>query len=201
MKRIVQSLSLLALLISNYAYATTYTYTGDNFTQASGAYTQSMRVTGTLVTSSPIPPNYEGDISGILTSWSFYDGVQTIDSSNGELSPGYPPLVSTNEQGVIVESFLAFFLSPIATAVGDTDSYIGVIFGISGGVVGAVCLTVSEGVCDTYQEPTSIGQAGSPGTWEGGVALTPVPTLTQWSLILLALVLGTLGIARIRRKV
>jgi len=201
MKRIVLSLACVALLIGNYAYATTYTYTGDLYTMGGGAYTEGMRVTGTLLTSSPIPSNYSGDISGILSSWSFNDGVQTIDSSNGEFHPGFSPTVLTNEQGVIVDSFLAMFLSPIGTTVGDTDSYIAVVFGQSIGVVDAVCLTVVDEVCETYEEPASFGQASSPGTWVGGVAPTPVPTLTQWSLVLLALGLGMLGIARIRRNV
>lgn len=167
MKRIVLSLAWLALLIGNYAYATTYTYTGDSYTIGGGAYTDLMSVTGTLVTSSPIPPNFGGDISGILTSWSFNDGVQTINSSNGVFHPGYPLQVSTNEEGVIVDTFLAVFLSPMATTVGDTDSYIGLVFGQSIGVVDAVCTTVVEGFCDAYEPPASYGQASSPGTWAG----------------------------------
>ena len=203
MKRIVLSFALLALLISGYANATTYAYTGAYFTDGDGPdYEEGMRVTGTLVTSSPIPPNFSGDISDILTSWSFNDGVQTIDSSNGEFSPEYPPQVVTNEEGLVVDSFLAMFLSPIGTHVGDIDSYIAVGLGTSIGVFGAVCRTVADGVCDSWEEPSSFAVAEDPGVWEGsGVPSTPVPTLSQWSLMLLVLMLGMVGIARFRRQV
>lgn len=202
MKRVMLTFAVLALLISGYANATTYTYTGAYFTDGGGPdYEEGMRVTGTLVTSSPIPPNFSGDISDIMTSWSFSDGVQTIDSSNGEFSPEYPPQVLTNEEGLIVDSFLAFFLSPIATTVGDTDSYIGVVFSQSIGVIGAVCLTVVDGVCTTYEEPTSFAQAEDPGVWVTSATSTAIPTLSQWSLILLALILGMFGIVRFRRQV
>ena len=59
MKRILIGIALLASLISGYAHAVTYTYTGNNFTtvSASSAYTTDMRVTGSFNTSVPIPPN------------------------------------------------------------------------------------------------------------------------------------------------
>lgn len=199
MKRIALIIAVFALLIGNYAYAKTYTYTGDNFTTVSGAYTTSMRVTGTLVTSSPIPPNSVGiDISGILTSWSFSDGVQTITSADGEFSPIYPPLVVTDGQGVITDSFLAVFSSPLATTVGGTDDLIAVYLGLSQGAINLVCDSVTDGFCDSYSEPDSYGLAESYGAWGGA---TSIPTLSQWSLILLALMLGVVGITRARRQV
>jgi len=208
MKRIVLSFAVLALLIGNYAYATTYTYTGGRYNMGGSPYDEGMRVTGTLVTSSPIPPNSGSfdisdmfDISGILTSWSFSDGVQTIDSSSGEFHPSYPPIVMTDGQGLIINSFLVMYVSPIATTVGATDDYIGVGFGQSFGTVGQVCATVVDEVCADHELPASYGQANTAGTWEGGATSTPIPTLSQWSLMLLALVLGMLGIARVRRQV
>lgn len=203
MKRIVLSFAVFALLIVNYAYAATYTYTGDNYTMATGVYTADMRVTGTLVTSSPIPPSSETDISGILTSWSFSDGVQTITSADGELNPNYPPLVATDEHGVITASILVVFSSPLANTIGDTDDYIGVAFGSSIGVVDIVCATVTDGFCETWTEPESnYAQSNSDGVWAvSDLPSTSIPTMTQWSLILMVLLLGLVGIARIRRKV
>lgn len=202
MKRVILIFAVLALLIGNYAYAATYTYTGAYFTDGDGPdYEEGMRVTGTLVTSSPIPPGFEGDISDILTSWSFNDGVQTLDSSNSEFSPEYPPLVGTDEAGLIVGEYLIMFSLPLGTAVGEIDSYIGVGLGTSVGVLGAVCRTVADGFCDSWEQPTSFAVAEAPGTWEGSAISTPIPTLSQWSLILLALILGMVGIARVRRQV
>ena len=161
-----------------------------------------MRVTGTLVTSSPIPPSSETDISGILISWSFSDGVQTITSADGALNPNYPPLVVTDEQGVITDSFLVVFPSPISTTIGATDNYIGVAFGSSVGVIDIVCSSVTDGVCDSWSEPESnYAQSNSDGAWETSVTSSSIPTMTQWSLMLMALLLGLVGITRIRRKV
>ena len=201
MKRIVLTFAVLALLIGNYAYATTYTYTGDNFTEATPPYTTSMKVTGTMVTSSPIPSNSEVDISDILVSWSFNDGVQTISSSNGELNLNFPPLVLTNEQGDIIDSFLVFFSSPIADDAGETDAYIGIVFARSVGTASIVCASVDNGHCDEWVEPeVNYAQSATYGTWESDQS-SAIPTLSQWSLMLLALMLGMVGIARFRRQV
>lgn len=202
MKRILISFALLATLMSSYAYAATYTYTGDAYTEAAGVYTTDMRVTGTLVTSDPIPPDFSGDISGMLTSWSFNDGVQTITSADGEFSPNVLPLVLTDEHGVIINSILVFLSSPIATTIGATDEFIGVFVGASLGSTDIACSSVENGYC--YSWPlldTDYGVAESYGVWETFIPPpTSIPTMSQWSLMLLALLLGMVGIARIRRK-
>lgn len=200
MKRILISLALLASLISGYAHATTYSYTGDNFTSATGVYSTAMRITGTITTSSPIPPDSAGlNISGLLTSWSFSDGVQTINSANGVIYPAILPQVTTDSSGNIVDVVLYVFSDPIGVALDDLDNLIWIAPGINYGAKNGICTGVSGGVCSAWTVP-DLGQAFTTGVWvTGDLPVPPIPTMTQWSLMLMALLLGMVGIARVRR--
>lgn len=205
MKRIVLCVAMLALLISNYAYATTYTYTAPNFTTVQGVYTTSMKITGTVVTSSPVPPNStDFDITPILTSWSFNDGVNTISSSNGELFPYNDPTFSTDAEGNITDYFFTLVDSPLGTVIGDLNDFIGVVSGSNQAYVDFVCNHVNTGgFCDSWSNGGSYASVSRiQGEWvTSDLPSTPIPTMTQWSLMLLALMLGMVGIARVRRQV
>jgi len=210
MRRTLLTFAVFALLISNYAYATTYTYTGENFDQVYGDYTTGMNVTGTIVTSSPIPPNsVDFDISPILTSWSFNDGMNTISSSNGKLVI-YLPRFSTDAQGNIIKYFWAIANMGVAPVEGDPVEFISstndVEIGIAdAGFTDVLCMDVIDNVCTSFfvDLPFNNGRVyGQEGTWvKTNDPARSVPTLSQWSLILLALMLGMVGIARFRRKV
>src|SRR5271154_297201 len=52
-----------------------YTYTGNDFTSASGPYTTSAKVTGSITLSAPLGDNYEGNPSATLLNFNFSDGV------------------------------------------------------------------------------------------------------------------------------
>jgi hypothetical protein len=55
---------------------TTYTYTGDPYTSATGSYSLGDRLTGTLTTANPLPPFLPlTDVTGALAALSFDDGV------------------------------------------------------------------------------------------------------------------------------
>ena len=201
MKRIVISIAMLASLISSNTYAETYTYAGSNFTNANGAYTTAMRVTGSISTSDPIPPNsVEVDISGILTGWSFFDGLQTIGNVNGTTNPNYPPLVSTDGSGDITTANFRFFTTPLGTVVGDKDNFIRIRLNdlVARDVV---CDATVGGFCDDWIPGTDFAINQVTGVWETVTTSTStsISTLSQWSLMLLALLLGMVGIARIRR--
>ena len=203
MKRILISIALLACLISGYAHAVTYTFTGANFTNVFGAYTTAMRITGTLITSTPIPPNYSGDLSGLLTSWSFNDGLQTINSANGVFHPNRSFSVGTDGSGNI-NSFEIFATRlPLGTAIGDLDNIIYLEFLGLHADIDTACFSVSEGYCNNWS--SSVAYAGAPvenAVWvTSDLPSTPIPTMNQWSLMLLALLLGMVGITRIRRQV
>ena len=153
MLRIMLILVALAPLIYSYACAEVYSYTGANFTNTTGVlHTTDMRVTGAFVTSHPIPADSDNlNISGIMTSWSFNDGVQTINSSNGVIHPFSPLVVSTDELGDITAISIEAFVAPIATAVGDTDDYILITpYRSDLADIGAVCSDLTNGICSSW---------------------------------------------------
>jgi hypothetical protein len=123
MKRITTGIAIIIFLMSSYAHAEIYTYRGERFTDVAGVYTTNMRMTGTLTTSITIPPNSPPfDISPILTSWSFNDGVNTISSSNGETFPGELPIFGTDAEGNISAYEWIVVSSPIGTTTGDLSN-------------------------------------------------------------------------------
>lgn len=204
MNRILMGIALLALLISSYAHAVTYTYTGNNFiTTANGVYTPAMRVTGTFTTSALVPPNStDYDISGILTGWSFFDGVQTINSNNGTFNPPSPPLVTTDAFGSITSTSFNFYRVPISTVLGAENDLIWIGRFGDFAAVDAICGVVTDGYCDGWAFAADRAQSSVPGAWvTSDLPSKPIPTMTQWSLMLLALLLGMVGVARIRRQV
>ena len=77
----VNSLVRLAIgfiaLVSTSAPAQTYvyTYTGNDFTSASGPYTTSDKVTGSITFSAQLGDNYEGNPSANMLFFNFSDGV------------------------------------------------------------------------------------------------------------------------------
>jgi len=207
MKRILISIALLACLISGYAHAVTYTYTGQNYTYVEPPYTTDMKVTGSFTTSTPIPPNSSDyDFSAILTSWSLNDGLQTIDNTNGVFSPNRPPSVTTDDTGTITTIRFWGFTPPVSTIVGDTDSYIRLnpprSIAASGGSQDIDCTFLNNGFCWGWGSTGITAFTRDEGVWvTSDLPSTPIPTMTQWSLMLLALMLGLVGIARIRRQV
>jgi hypothetical protein len=179
----------IAVLVSSYAHAEVYTYSGANFSVAFGAYTTAMSVTGSITTSSPIPPSsVDLDISGILTSWSFSDGLQTISNVNGTTSLNYPPLVSTDASGDITVTNIRVLATPLATSVGGTDDFIVIRFN-NLVVRGAVCDVVNGGVCSDWSPETDVALNKVAGVWEtvaAPIPTIPVPSMSEWALIVLS---------------
>jgi hypothetical protein len=89
--------------ISGQAQTYLYTYTGNDFTSASGPYTTSDKVTGFISFSAPLGDNFEGNPSATLLSYHFSDGVGPQNLGGG---PGVPALNSiilgTDSSGAIV---------------------------------------------------------------------------------------------------
>ena len=197
MKRILIGFVVLASLITSYAYAEVYTYTGNNFTSVFGPYTTAMRVTGTITTSVPIPPNsVTFDPSGILTSWSFNDGVNTINNVNGVFHPLSAPRVDTDASGNITAAGFIAFSSPMPTAIGDEHVLITTSFSLDTGLTDAICVSVSEGFCNASN---GLGASvSSSGVWVTVPEPAPVPSMSQWSLMLLTLLMGMVGLARLK---
>jgi hypothetical protein len=66
----------------------TYTYTGPNFNAFSspaGAHGPTNRVTGSFTLATPLGPNLAlTDVTAQILSYSFSDGVQTLNSGNSQ---------------------------------------------------------------------------------------------------------------------
>jgi hypothetical protein len=60
---------------------TIYTYTGNQFASATNPYTTAMSVSGSFTLSSPLATNLSNDVI-TPTSFSFFDGVQTLTEAN-----------------------------------------------------------------------------------------------------------------------
>ena len=152
MKRKLISVALLASLISSFGYAATYTYTGEYFYEVGAPYTTDMRVTASITTSSPIPPNSTNlDISAILTSWSANDGIQTINNTNGVIYPTVPPTdFSTDASGNITAGKFTAIISPIGTVVGDTDDFIWISYDLAAKDQVCTHVSFSLGICDEH---------------------------------------------------
>lgn len=104
MGRFARTISLAAILglgaASSAAASVTYEYTGLAFDTASAPYTTANFVTVELVLSEPLPANaLPGQLvnwTDLLESWSFSDGVQTINSGDPDTSFLFDSIAATD---------------------------------------------------------------------------------------------------------
>jgi hypothetical protein len=108
---------LVASTVAAHADTYTYTYTGHDFNDVSAPYTTSDFVSGSFTLAAPIPPNESIFVSIQPLSFSFSDGVQTIDSndvSNNSFQIG------TDSAGAINEWVIV-----LSVSLGQTDRDLG----------------------------------------------------------------------------
>jgi len=104
--------------------ATTYRYTGNSYTSIpsdddppSGTYTTSMRVTGAFTVNQPLPTMSLGDISGLIVSYAFNDGRNTLTESNSELQLSS---VAVDVNGQVSQwQFIISQPFPVPASIGD----------------------------------------------------------------------------------
>lgn len=177
MKKIMASIIALVSLISGHANAEVYSYTGSLFSSASGAYRNTMRITGSITTSVPIPlSSIDFNIATIATSWSFSDGVQTITSADGviDAQPSIPVKFDTDGAGNITAALIWFYDDPITTVIGGTNKLIALFDNAptSFAATAATCVSLNAGVCENYSGGTESGGvnalSGEVGAWVTG---------------------------------
>jgi len=213
---------IVALSNATNAQVTTYTFESAPYVSVNPPYTTSMRVTGSFTTSSPLPPNLAltaiGDFggSGLVTSYSFDDGVNTYTPANSSYRYLLPInfRVGTDASGEINEYdiFLVTPQYPYTPPEVFTELH---FLSSTGGYAGAdqsLCQNVTS-LPDSYCSVTSgalsdpFANTGSsaPGNWTRSVASsppavttppTPVPALPVWGAIMLCV--GLLLMARRR---
>lgn len=199
----------LILSLGGYANATTYNYTGTNFIDGLGSYTSGMSVTGSITTSSPIPENSVNyDITPLISSWTFFDGLQTISSTNGgsiAYNPNIPlPLAfNTDALGNITFAQIQMHAGPWTETTGSTNNFITVRPEEAEVLIDLECTEVFNGICSLYEVGPGVGGFSSgaialEGSWETTVA-PPIPTISVWGLGILAGLLGLIGFVRHRK--
>ena len=93
------------ILLSNVAVAETYTYTGVLYTTADSPYTTAMSINGSFTTAGPLPNSLPitpigSAVPGLVTSWSFNDGVNTFNNTNSMEAYGNPITFSVGTDAV-----------------------------------------------------------------------------------------------------
>ena len=205
---------VLVLALAGSAVADTYTYTGVAYTSVTGSYTTSMSVTGSFETSAPIPPNSTDlDLMSLITSWSFSDGQNTLTNANSVIdfpgAPGLTPLGTTDGSGNLVSAQIFLVSAPFPNTIGGLANLILMDATRSRSEIDGYCAGLgSGGFCAVFDDTASsneVANAAAPGTWVGASAppITPapvasVPTMSEWALITLAMLLA--GIVFVRRK-
>jgi hypothetical protein len=189
--RILYAIPLAAWLAISPAAATTYVYTGLDFTTTSSPYTTSDKVTGSVTFSSPLADstNYNYNTPGPPTpplSWSFSDGIQTI--SGGGANPGNVTdwTLVTNASGSIV-SWELYVLGLNGSYI-NINNYFGNQYDVAG------CVDVNN--CDDGQGNNLEAGVDNAGSWGLQTSATPLPA----ALPLFATGLGALGVFGWRRK-
>jgi hypothetical protein len=119
---ISKALIASALLLGSgaiHAQNASYTFQSEPFENVIGTYTTSQSVSGTLVLSEFVPPNTTMDVTPILVSYSFTDGVLTLDDTNSASTGFFGIQLTTDAVGRIEAYAMTFWESPNATNVGD----------------------------------------------------------------------------------
>jgi hypothetical protein len=101
--------------ISGQAQTYTYTYTGNDFTSASGSYSTSDKVTGSLTFSAPLGANFEGTPSATLLNFVFSDGVGPGNIAGGPGETGRSIIILGTDAAGAINSWninLLVFLPP-----------------------------------------------------------------------------------------
>ena len=164
-KAIFVLIALATLTWGQFVWAEeTYTYSGPNFTGFFGNYDATMSVTGSITTSTPIPPNLtDYNIGALVTNWSFTDGVNTLQAPGSVLIA----LVNTNDTGDIVGGQIGAFTLPWRTQVGDIQDWIVIRYdpALNQGIEDLECTEDDgNGTC-TNNTSAGHGEVLAVGTW------------------------------------
>ncbi len=221
---------LVATLLALPALAATYNFTSPTYASAyignpgpTGAYNNTMQVTGSITTSAPLPANMPLTPIGpsaspsLVTSWTFSDGVRTYTPANSALLYGLPAqfAVATDASGQIIDHRIDLVqpapphsLNQILTTLSLNSTFTLV-------VGNARCQSVAVGssplLCNSVDQSSATESAQGPsGTWVRAadpvdpvdpVEPIPVPTQSLAGLAVMGAALaGAVAWARRRRR-
>lgn len=150
-RTITFSVLMLCLSAGSYAQpAVTYVLSGPNYVGANGVYDNTMTLSGSFTTASPLVANLTAEpVGALVTDYSFNDGVNDYSPANSLVLYDNPTLfsVSTDAVGHIIGYSLGL-MSPLPPHTG-AELFNG--FFIDGTNItagdGQSCGTVTDGIC------------------------------------------------------
>jgi hypothetical protein len=201
---IAVSAAMVALASVKSAEATTYTYTGGNYSAANigedpplvGTFNDTMKISGSFQTLAPLAANLSAVlINPLVQQFSFSNGAFTITNLSPDLHEEF--FMSTDGSGKILGWQILLVSPNHLSLLGDpswsvaTDGY---FHSDRGGAT--VCTTVVNGVCT---QDAIAGAFADNGVWTSDApdtAATPLPA----AFPLFAGGLGVIGLLARRRK-
>ena len=187
---------LIAVCASQSYAIATYTHVGGNYVTATAGYTTSMHVEGSFTVANPFGPNFVGDITGDVLSFSFNDGVRNYSSGDPELVIN-SFFTQTDSNGDIAVWEMVFETpSPASlTLVGQQAHTLFIDSFVGDSVSEYTCIGVGAVGCilnltDVAQAPVAFG------SWTRTITALPEPG----SFFLLLSGIAGLGLLRRRRK-
>jgi hypothetical protein len=160
----LSALALMGCLSSTASAAATYTYSGQNFTYASGPYSTSMSITFTVTLADRLAPNLtDVDILPSIISFTATDGVQVVTDSSPLSKMMFN--VSTDAAGHISRWTVEIWLPDHNSAIVTCSGW---LWGYKRGVYcGPFYRTIDNG-----QTPRSLGRVErARGVWELSLAV------------------------------
>ncbi len=174
------------------ATPTDYDYEGDPFTFAEPPYTVGGRLTGGISLPGALPANLPfTDVSGVLLDLSFVDGQQTRTLANSVVCRFE---VATDAAGDIVQWRVSLRQSGVA--IGDPQESVDSLADGTSNLDLVGSAPAGADPCGMLSLSPNAG-ADTAGTWTGD-RLLPIPTLSEWALALLTLLIAATAILRLR---
>ena len=210
---------VFSLLFIKAAFGATYTYNGANFNSVMNftapcnvpvctAVSTAMRFTGTFVIA-PLPPNLNlAPIQTQLQSFSFTDGSLTFTNTDPKVRLR-TARASTNAQGQLTGVLFDFqrWQSPGTSHAVVTDRYDNLYISPTSltayynqlcFVVGAAIDTGVADSCNNQGADTSSSRGNSSAGTISGQQISSVPTLHEWALASLGLLIAAIAITKLR---
>ncbi len=199
-------LSCMFLAASSLAYAATYTYTGPAYPSGSisgSSFTPAMNISGQFTTSAPLPSSATVQLGSLATSWDFFDGVNHFTNANSIQLYNDPALfqVTTDASGTII-SYTIAFQNPLPTnTVNQPMNLIFVNATQRQVYIGATCVSLSGAICNNASSSSNgVNDFTAGGSWSVSSGLSSIPTLSEWGVFFLIIIMVLFGLWQVRRR-
>lgn len=192
------------------AQQTRYVLNNTAYTTAVGSYTTAMRASGYFETAQPLPPNLTNVAIGpgapqvYLTNWNFNDGAGNVYTPQTSFVQGIPSgifAVSTDASGNLLAADV-HLLKPLPPNTVGQAMPLFVTLGASVNVNGdTFCIVLVGNVCSLTGSGPPPNNAQGPITWTAvPLVQEPIPTLSEWALVVTTAALMLAAFRALRRR-